>query len=191
MVAPASDRRSPPITLDSLDCANPDANAATCCVSSPRWPATAQAKVSSSRLLQWSRAGADISSYRSDAAKSASTSVTFPDISFSLAPSGLVPPAVSTSSVLELGAAGNVKSLGQVTWPSHLATSLCQRGGIGSRRIDLERGGGETSHREAAGRRHQRHQALLAHGLLRRGIGRVAQPLVGEELARHRETGAL
>src|SRR5262245_41935105 len=73
------------MTLLSVDCASPDASAASCCVSSPRCPATAHANVSSRRFLQWSRAAAGRSSYRSDAAKPANTSVTFPDIQFSLA----------------------------------------------------------------------------------------------------------
>src|SRR6266849_4041765 len=84
MVAPASDSRSPPMTPLSLDCASPDARAASCCVSSPRCPATAHANVSSKTFLQWSRTCPGRSSYCSDAAKPASTSVTSPDIQFSL-----------------------------------------------------------------------------------------------------------
>src|SRR5437763_3722500 len=80
IVAPASDRRSPPMTLLSLDCASADARAASCCVSSPRCPATAHANVSSRTFLQWSRTCPGRSSYCSDAANPASTSVTFSDI---------------------------------------------------------------------------------------------------------------
>src|SRR5215471_13826881 len=73
------------MTLLSSDCASPAASAASCCVSSPRCPATAHANVSSRRFLQCSRTSAGRSSYCSDAAKPASTSVTLPDIQFSFA----------------------------------------------------------------------------------------------------------
>ena len=73
MVAPASESLSPPITLDSCDCASAPAIAAICSVSSPWPPATAQASVSSSRFLQASRAWSGRSSYFSEAAKFART----------------------------------------------------------------------------------------------------------------------
>src|SRR5438445_10789891 len=73
------------MTVLSFDCASADASAATCCVSSPRCPATAQASASSSRFLQCSRTRSGTFSYCSDAAKLASASVTFADMGISVA----------------------------------------------------------------------------------------------------------
>ena len=108
IVAPASERRSPPITLDSRDCASADASAATCAVSSPCPPATAQASASSRRLLPLSLTCSGRSSYFSEAAKSARTCVA----SFAMAVSrasltGAVPPAAEGH---RIGIAGRVEA---------------------------------------------------------------------------------
>jgi hypothetical protein len=66
-----------------------------------------------------------------------------------------------------------------------------QRHRVIRRRIDLERAGGDAGHRERADHGDQRHQVLRPHRLFRGGVARVAEPLVGKDFFRDRETGAL
>ena len=72
-VAPVSDARAPPMMLVSAPGAKAVAKAATWGVSSPAWPATAQASASSNRFLHCTRTLSGIASTSSVAAYAAST----------------------------------------------------------------------------------------------------------------------
>src|ERR1700760_2243247 len=89
MVAPASDSRSPPSTLDSLDWPSAPASAAIWPVSSPWCPATAQAMVSSRTLRQCARTRSGIASWLKVAANCARSWVVSPIVLLLLEAKGI------------------------------------------------------------------------------------------------------
>src|SRR5262249_19412366 len=71
------------------------------------------------------------------------------------------------------------------------AKLFCERGRVGSRRIDPKRVSCHTGHRKAANRSSQRHQTFQPHRLFRSGIGFVAEALSCEKFARHGHASVL